>query len=169
MHEASLDSLIKKAGMPEYTGETITTMIYDLNGKPQYFAEAKEIKRFEESRRTEFIQPKVELFDQQTHLKQWQAVAKRAEITKDNLLHLTGDVLLSSYDTQSRLQKIKTERLTIDLKSHDIISDDWVRTQGMGFTTSGKGLKGNLKQQLATLLQDVKTQIEPTMVEPSAK
>lgn len=166
---SDLSNLIQKAGMPEYTGNTITTMIYDLNGKPQYFAEAKEIKRFEQTRRTEFIQPKVELFDPQREQKQWQAVANHAEMTQDQHLHLSGGVVLSSFDSQSRLQQISTERLTIDLNTHDITSGEWVTTQGMGFSTSGKGLKGNLKQQVATLLQEVKTQIDPTLVEPLKK
>ena len=77
-----LDQLIKKEGNPDYTGNKITTSVYDLKGKPQYFAEAEEIKRYETTERTEFIKPLVELFDSETSLKQWKVSADHAEITK---------------------------------------------------------------------------------------
>lgn len=167
--QADLSHLIKKAGMPEYHGENLTAMVYDLNGKPQYVAEAKEIRRFEEHGLTEFTQPKLELFDLENGIKQWQAVAKRAEITKDKLLHLYGEVELHSFDPKARIQHLKTEQLTIHLTTHDISSDTLVYTSGTGFQTQGKGLKGNLKQQVATLLEDAKTQIEPTVLPSSAE
>lgn len=164
--QEDLSHLIKKVGMPEYSGENLTAMVYDLNGKPQYLAKAKEIKRFEESGVTQFIQPTLELFDLESGTKQWQAVANQAEITKDKLLHLYGEVVLTSFDPKSRLQQIRTEQLTVNLTTHDISSGTFVQTNGMGFQTHGKGLKGNLKQQVATLLAEVKTQIEPTVLPP---
>ena len=45
-----------------------------------------------------------------------------------------------------------------------MFTDSEVKSQGLGFTTSGIGLKGNLKQQVATLLKDVKSYIEPTVI-----
>lgn len=78
-----LDQLIKKEGNPDYTGNRITTSVYDLKGKPQYFAKAKEIKRYQNTELTEFIQPLVELFDAETALKQWKVSADYAEITKE--------------------------------------------------------------------------------------
>lgn len=163
--EQALASLIKKAGMPEYTGEQLSTMIYDQHGKPQYFAQAAQIKRYEESERTEFSRPLLQLFDPESGQKQWQITANDAEMTKEKLLHLNGEVRLISLDQTARLQRLDTERLTVDLTSQDIFSDKAVRTQGNGIATQGIGLKGNLKQQIATLLNDVKTQIEPTVIE----
>lgn len=164
--DSHLHDLIKKPGMPEYSGEKLTATIFDLNGKPQYFAEAKEIRRFEETERTEFIQARLELFDLESGAKQWQAVANRAEITKEKLLHLYGDVQLTSFDPQSRLQKVTTEQLTINLATHDMSSDAVVSAEAVGLKISGKGLSGNLKQQVATLLQAVKTEIQPNLIQP---
>lgn len=159
-----LDQLIKKEGNPDYTGNQMETEVFDLKGKPQYYAKANEIKRFESTERTEFLKPLVNLFDAQTALKQWEVTADNAEITKEKMLNLKGHVAVKALDPSSRLQRIETDSVTVDLNTQDIFTDAVVKSTGLGFTTSGTGLKGNLKQQVATLLKDVKTYIEPAVV-----
>ncbi|WGE88479.1 LPS export ABC transporter periplasmic protein LptC [Actinobacillus equuli subsp. haemolyticus] len=162
-----LDQLIKKEGNPDYTGNKMTTSVYDLKGNPQYFAQADEIKRYESSERTEFLNPFVDLFDAQTALKQWKVSAKHAEITKEKMLNLSGDVKIEALDPTSRLQRVETDKLTVDLNTQDIFTESEVKSVGLGFTTAGVGLKGNLKQQVATLTKNVKTYIEPTVIRQS--
>lgn len=158
-----LDKLIKREGEPEYTGQKITTNVYDLKGNPQYFAQAQEIKRYESTQRTEFFKPLLDLFDPESTLKKWKVEADFAEVTKDNILNLHGNVRLNSLDPASRLQRIETNFLRVDLKTQDIFSDSVVKSVGMGFFTTGTGLTGNLKKQVATLTKDVKTYIEPNL------
>ena len=150
-----LDNLIKQQGTPDYTGEKLSTEVFDLQGKPQYYAEAQEIKRFEETELTEFVRPLVNLFDKESSQKLWELTANQAENTKEKL---------NALDKTSRLQRIETEKLIVDLNTQDIQTDESVKSTGLGFTTTGVGLKGNLKQQVATLLKDVKSFIEPTVV-----
>ncbi len=159
-----LNDLIKDSSMPEYVGDKMTTAVFDINGLPQYAAEADEIKYYENSEKTEFFNPLVNLFDKTTALKQWQLSAKNAEITKDKILYLVGDVKLQALDPTAQLQRIETERLRVDLESQDIDTDVMVKSTGLGFNTTGIGLKGNLKHQTATLLKDVKSYIEPTII-----
>ena len=159
-----LDNLIKQQGTPDYTGEKLSTEVFDLQGKPQYYAEALEIKRFEETELTEFVRPLVNLFDKESSQKLWELTANQAEITKEKILTLSGNVKLNALDKTSRLQRIETEKLIVDLNTQDIQTDESVKSTGLGFTTTGVGLKGNLKQQVATLLKDVKSFIEPTVV-----
>ena len=159
-----LDNLIKQQGTPDYTGEKLSTEVFDLQGKPQYYAEAQEIKRFEETELTEFVRPLVNLFDKESSQKLWELTANQAEITKEKILTLSGNVKLNALDKTSRLQRIESEKLIVDLNTQDIQTDESVKSTGLGFTTTGVGLKGNLKQQVATLLKDVKSFIEPTVV-----
>lgn len=159
-----LADLIKREGSPEYVGQKVSTEVYDLNGKPQYFAEAQEIKRFETTERTEFLKPLLNLFDAETALKQWKVTADHAELTKEKVLKLTGNVSIQSLDSTSRLTSIETDELSVDLTTHDVFSQSVVKSKGMGFTTTGTGLQGNLKKQIATLTKDVKTYIEPTVI-----
>ncbi|QLB14331.1 LPS export ABC transporter periplasmic protein LptC [Mannheimia granulomatis] len=161
---SGLDQLIKKEGQPEYVGNKMSTSVYDLTGKPQYFAQADEIKRYESTERTEFLKPFIELFAKDSDVKQWKVSADHAEITKDKILNLSGNVQLNALDPLSRLQKISTDKLTVDLNTQDIFTESTVKSVGLGFTTTGVGLKGNLKQQVATLQKDVKSYIEPTII-----
>lgn len=159
-----LDQLIKKEGEPEYVGNKMSTSVYDLKGKPQYFAQADEIKRFESTERTEFLKPFIELFAKDSTVKQWKVSADYAEITKEKILNLSGNVRLEALNPTSRLQQISTDKLTVDLNTQDIFTESVVKSVGSGFTTTGVGLKGNLKQQVATLQKDVKSYIEPTII-----
>lgn len=159
-----LDNLIKKEGMPDYTGNRMSTSVFDLDGKPEYYAEAEEIKRYEESEKTEFTNPLVNLFDKLTALKQWKLSADHAEINAERILTLSGNVTLQALEPTSKLQRIETDHLSVNLTTQDVFTDSEVKSQGLGFTTTGVGLKGNLKQQVATLLKDVKSYIEPTVI-----
>ena len=159
-----LDNLIKKEGMPDYTGNRMSTSVFDLEGKPEYYAEAEEIKRYEESEKTEFTNPLVNLFDKLTTLKQWKLSADHAEINAERILTLSGHVTLQALEPTSKLKRIETDHLSVNLITQDVFTDSEVKSQGLGFTTSGIGLKGNLKQQVATLLKDVKSYIEPTVI-----
>lgn len=159
-----LDNLIKKEGTPDYTGSRMSTSVFDLEGKPEYYAEADEIKRYEDNEHTEFKNPLVNLFDKATALKQWKLSADDAEINAERVLTLSGNVKLEALEPTSRLQKIETDKLSINLTTQDIFTDSVVKSQGLGFTTTGTGLKGNLKKQEATLLQNVKSYIEPTII-----
>ncbi len=148
-----LDNLIKKEGMPDYTGKRMSTSVFDLEGKPEYYAEAEEIKRYEESEKTEFTNPLVNLFDKLTALKQWKLSADHAEINAERILTLSGNVTLQALEPTSKLQRIETDHLSVNLTTQDVFTDSEVKSQGLGFTTTGVGLKGNLKQQVATLLK----------------
>jgi hypothetical protein len=159
-----LDNLIKKEGMPDYTGNRMSTSVFDLEGKPEYYAEAEEIKRYEESEKTEFTNPLVNLFDKLTALKQWKLSADHAEINAERILTLSGNVTLQALEPTSKLQRIETDHLSVNLTTQDVFTDSEVKSQGLGFTTTGVGLKGNLKQQVATLLKDVKSYIEPIVI-----
>ena len=159
-----LDNLIKKEGMPDYTGNRMSTSVFDLDGKPEYYAEAEEIKRYEENEKTEFTNPLVNLFDKLTALKQWKLSADHAEINAERILTLSGNVTLQALEPTSKLQRIETDHLSVNLTTQDVFTDSEVKSQGLGFTTTGVGLKGNLKQQVATLLKDVKSYIEPTVI-----
>ncbi|WP_301098056.1 LPS export ABC transporter periplasmic protein LptC [Otariodibacter sp.] len=163
--DPQLVQLVKREGEPEYTGNKMDTMVYDIKGKPQYFAEAQEVKYYEATERTEFIKPLLNLFNAESSLKDWKITADYAEISKEKILNLKGNVKIESLNKDTRLNYIQSQILTVDLSSYDVYTDSVVVSKGMGFITSGKGLKGNLKSQVATLLEDVETRIEPSVIQ----
>lgn len=145
-------------------GHKLSTTVYSLAGTKQYFAQADEIKRYETTEKTEFTKPLIELFAEENGSKQWKMSADFAQVSKEKMLHLTGNVKLNALDPSSRLQQISTDTLTVDLTTQDISTESKVVSVGSGFTTTGIGLKGNLKQQVATLQKEVKSYIEPTII-----
>ncbi|MDP8171441.1 LPS export ABC transporter periplasmic protein LptC [Pasteurella skyensis] len=162
-----LNGLIKKAGQPEYIGNKTTTSAYDTNGKPQYFVQADEIKHYEETGQVELMNPLFNLFDSVEALKKWKLTSDNAEITKEKILRLEGNVKIKSLDRLSQLQQIETEQLFVDLNTQDVFTDKKLIAKGIGFSTMGTGLEGNLKKQFVVLKENVKTHIEPTKLKQS--
>ncbi|MDH2924105.1 lipopolysaccharide export system protein LptC [Nicoletella semolina] len=160
-----LSRLIKKQGEPEYIGRAVSAKVYDMHGQPQYFAKANEIKHYEQTAKTELFQPLLYLFNTNTAKEQWKITANHAEITQEKLLYLTGDIRLENIEPNSRLQRLETQTLLVDLITQDISSESEVVSTGLGFNTSGIGLSGNLKKQIATLLKDTRTYLEPILLE----
>ncbi|MBF4101615.1 LPS export ABC transporter periplasmic protein LptC [Mannheimia haemolytica] len=159
-----LDQLIKKEGQPEYVGNKMSTTVYDLKGNPQYFAQATEIKRYESTERTEFLNLLLS-FCQRVDAKTVESQCRLCRNYQRKMLNLKGNIKLVALDPASRLQQITTDTLTVDLNTQDIFTESTVKSIGSGFTTTGVGLKGNLKQQVATLQKDVKSYIEPTIIQ----
>ncbi|MFZ7343639.1 LPS export ABC transporter periplasmic protein LptC [Avibacterium volantium] len=158
-----LAGLIKSEDSPEYVGEKMQTTVYSPTGEKQYFAIANKVEHYASNGNTDFQYPVVYLYDVQDEtlgIQSWKISAKNAKLTKDNLLYLEGDVFVQSLLSDSRLQRVSTERATINLKTQDIRSDTMATITGLNFTSSGSQLTGNLQQQIATLKEQVKTHYE---------
>ncbi|MDU8924017.1 LPS export ABC transporter periplasmic protein LptC [Pasteurellaceae bacterium LIM206] len=158
-----LSKLIKSAESPEYTGKKMETTIFSPTGQKQYLATADGVEYYTNDGHTDFTRPVVYALNIQGENRQtesWKLTADKATLSKDNKLYLSGNVIAESLDKTTRLQRIATERATVDLKTQDITSDTMVTIQGQNFESSGLKLTGNLKQQVATLQEQVKTHYE---------
>ncbi|EIJ67700.1 LPS export ABC transporter periplasmic protein LptC [Pasteurella bettyae] len=158
-----LTELIKAPESPEYIGEKMETTIFSPTGKKQYLAYSDKVQHYNNDGHTDFVNPVVYVLDIEGENKQtqsWKLTAKNAKLTKDNLLYLTGNVIAESLDKLSQLQKIETNQAIVNLKTQDITSDTIVTIQGLNFISSGLKMTGNLKQQIATLQEQVKTHYE---------
>lgn len=161
--ENDLEKLIKDKKSPEYIGQKMKTTVFSLTGKKQYLADAKLVEYYNNGEYSIFKKPVVHLFDienKQFENQSWKLSAEQAKLTKDNILHLSGNVIAISLIDNSRLQKIATENAVVNLKTQDITSDTDVKIIGQNFNSSGKKLIGNLHQQIAILKEQVKTRYE---------
>ena len=171
---SDLQSLIKKPDSPEYVGNKMQTTVFSPEGKKQYLAISDKVEHYTQDGHTDFISPLVYLFDVsldnkdkeaktdkiQSGKQNWKLSAKKAKLTKDQMLYLEGGVIAESLDPLSRLQRVETEAAVINLKTQDITSDTQVKINGLNFNSSGLKLVGNLRQQVATLKEQVKTYYE---------
>jgi lipopolysaccharide export system protein LptC len=169
-----LQSLIKKPDSPEYVGNKMETTVFSPEGKKQYLAISDKVEYYTQDGHTDFISPLVYLFDVsldnkdkeaktdkiQLEKQNWKLSAQKAKLTKDQMLYLEGGVVAESLDPLSRLQRVETEAAVINLKTQDITSDTQVKINGLNFNSSGLKLVGNLRQQVATLKEQVKTYYE---------
>lgn len=159
-----LTAKIKSKDMPDYVAQGVNTLVYSLDGIQQYFAEADKVVYFQENGTTLFTMPVVYLFqmNKQTNLieRSWKLRSNHAQLDKDKMLYLTGNVLIESLLPESKIKTLTTENAQVNLTTQDILSDTMVSVAGAQFVTTGNRLQGNLRQQIATLKEQVKTQYE---------
>ncbi len=170
---SDLQSLIKKPDSPEYVGNKMETTVFSPEGKNSisrfptsgilhtrrsygfYFAVSLSFDVSLDNKDKDTKTDKIQLEKQN-----WKLSAKKAKLTKDQMLYLEGGVVAESLDPLSRLQRVETEAAVINLKTQDITSDTQVKINGLNFNSSGLKLVGNLRQQVATLKEQVKTYYE---------
>jgi len=169
-----LSNLVKKPDSPDYIGNKMETTVFSPEGKKQYLSTADKVKHYTVDGHTEFEMPLVYLFDVSTsnnaeesnnpakllESQSWKLSAKKAKLTKDEMLYLEGDVVAESLEPASRLQRVETQVAVVNLKTQDISSDKMVKINGQNFNSTGLKMVGNLRQQIATLKEQVKTYYE---------
>lgn len=169
-----LSNLVKKPDSPYYIGNKMETTVFSPEGKKQYLSTADKVKHYTVDGHTEFEMPLVYLFDvsisnnaeksnnsaKLLESQSWKLSAKKAKLTKDEMLYLEGDVIAESLEPTSRLQRIETQVAEVNLKTQDISSDTMVKINGQNFNSTGLKMIGNLRQQIATLKEQVKTYYE---------
>ena len=169
-----LSNLVKKTDSPDYIGNKMETTVFSPEGKKQYLSTADKVKHYTVDGHTEFEMPLVYLFDvsisnnaeksnnsaKLLESQSWKLSAKKAKLTKGEMLYLEGDVIAESLEPTSRLQRIETQVAEVNLKTQDISSDTMVKINGQNFNSTGLKMVGNLRQQIATLKEQVKTYYE---------
>lgn len=160
-----LKTHIQDENGPTYVGDEMQTTLYSLDGQVQYTATAKNVVYFQNDGRSEFEQPIVYLYEpaqpqSSTLIKSWKISANKATLLKNKTLKLSGNVAILSLLPDSKIERLDTQKLTLNLTSGDISSDTLVTITGPSFTTYGEKLEGNLHDQTATLKEQVKTKYE---------
>lgn len=169
--DEKLTDLIKPPEKPEYIGQKMETVVFSPTGEKQYVALSDKVEHFTFDGHTDFTKPVVYVLDvpinkddtesaDKNQVESWKLTANKATLTKDNMLNLEGHVIAQSLLETSKLQRIETESAVVNLTTQDITSDKMVTINGQNLTSTGLKLTGNLKQQIATLKEQVKTHYE---------
>ncbi|MDD7569064.1 MAG: LPS export ABC transporter periplasmic protein LptC [[Actinobacillus] rossii] len=169
--DEKLTDLIKPPEKPEYIGQKMETVVFSPTGEKQYVALSDKVEHFTFDGHTDFTKPVVYVLDVpinkddtesavKNQIESWKLTADKATLSKDNMLSLKGNVVAQSLVESSKLQRIATESAIVNLKTQDITSNSMVTINGQNLTSTGLKLTGNLKQQTATLKEQVKTHYE---------
>ncbi|TNH05956.1 LPS export ABC transporter periplasmic protein LptC [Testudinibacter sp. TR-2022] len=159
-----LAARIQNSGSPDYIANQMETTLYSLDGRKQYVATADEVEYFQTQGDTLFKAPVVYLFETSKNsdnlVRSWRLSADQAKISKDKILYLNDNVSIQSLLPESKIHSLQTSSAVVNLTTQDITSDTMVSVVGQSFTTTGKSLSGNLRQQIATLKEQVQTHYE---------
>ncbi|KAE9525345.1 LPS export ABC transporter periplasmic protein LptC [Testudinibacter aquarius] len=159
-----LAARIQNSGSPDYIANQMETTLYSLDGRKQYVATADEVEYFQTQGDTLFKAPVVYLFEASKNsdnlVRSWRLSADQAKISKDKILYLNDNVSIQSLLPESKIHSLQTSSAVVNLTTQDITSDTMVSVVGQSFTTTGKSLSGNLRQQIATLKEQVQTHYE---------
>ncbi len=163
--EPDLTARIQTSDSPDYTANKMETTLYSIDGRKQYVATADQVEYFQKSGDTLFKSPVVYLFETaktnpEELVRSWKLSADQAKITDDKILYLDNNVAIQSLLPESKIHSLNTSSAVVNLTTQDITSDTMVSVAGQGFTTTGKSMIGNLRQQVATLKEQVQTHYE---------
>ncbi|KGQ69925.1 LPS export ABC transporter periplasmic protein LptC [Chelonobacter oris] len=162
--ESALTTRIQADKSPDYIANQMETTLYSLDGRKQYVASAEQVEYFQQSGDTVFKSPVVYLFESAKNsdnlVRSWKLSADQAKITNDKMLYLDNNVAIESLLPESKIHSLKTSSAVVNLTTQDITSDTMVTVVGQSFTTTGKSMAGNLRQQIATLKEQVQTHYE---------
>lgn len=162
--ESTLGARIQTSESPDYVANRMETTLYSLDGRKQYVATADQVEYFQQNGDTVFKAPVVYLFEtakNSDHLvRSWKLSADQAKLSNDKILYLDDNVMIESLLPESKIHSLKTASAVVNLTTQDITSDTMVSVVGQSFTTTGQRLVGNLRQQVATLKEQVQTHYE---------
>lgn len=162
--ESVLSARIQTSDSPDYVANRMETTLYSVDGRKQYVATADQVEYFQQNGDTVFKFPVVYLFetakDSNNLVRSWKLSADQAKIDNNKILYLDDNVAIESLLPESKIHSLKTSSAVVNLTTQDITSDTMVSVVGQSFTTTGKRLVGNLRQQVATLKEQVKTHYE---------
>lgn len=147
------------ATAPLISSKKVLMKSYNTEGVLNFGINAQTLDFYEANGETHFQKPVLILY-KDGNISDWQIKSNTATLTKDQILVLTGDVLISSLRQESALKTIYTEYLIIDLVTQDFHSDRPVLIQGVSFETQGETIQGNLHKQAAILKGKVKSKYE---------
>ncbi|AIR88013.1 LPS export ABC transporter periplasmic protein LptC [Pseudomonas cremoricolorata] len=129
------------------------------DGKRQYEMTADRIEHVKVSEMTLVSKPDLQMYRGTTF--PWHVQSERAEVNPDGTeVELIDSVRISRTDEQNRNTLITSTRMTVFPQKQYAQTEQAVRIDGAGGTTTGKGMKAYLKDGRMDLLSNVRGQYE---------
>lgn len=144
---------------PVYQSGQTVTLAYDPQGALSYQITAKYVEYYADTEISWFHNPMMTIYDAHKQ-PSWSVQADKAKLTKDKQLFLYGHVQVSALAPGAPLQEIVTDSAKVNLLTQDISSDDKVIISGPGLYSTGRKMRGNLRDKTARLIEQVKTSYE---------
>lgn len=135
------------------------TVQFQDDGKLHYRMTADKLEHIKSTDITLVDTPKLKLY-RGTELP-WEVTSQRAEVSPGGVeVELIDDVRIARTDAKNRPTIITSSRMTVIPDKEYAQTEQAVRIDGAGGTTTGKGMKAYLKESRIHLLSNVRGQYE---------
>lgn len=141
----------KDLSLPSFTAAGLISYRYNPEGVLQDIFTSDQALYYENQSITDFKNPKLNTFDHQSE--SWQITAKNGQLQQKDQLVLHDNIVIQNQSPAINLDKITTNYLTMDMKTHMVTSDRPVAIDSPDYHVQGVGLKANLKEKRYQILE----------------
>ncbi|MDP5255503.1 MULTISPECIES: LPS export ABC transporter periplasmic protein LptC [unclassified Vibrio] len=145
--------------LPMFSGESLNNISYNQEGERSYAISSSHLDHYAESGDTIFDAPSLSVYRDGKTI-EWTVTAKRAVLDEEHVLTLYDNVQLKNLLPGASFDTLKTQSIEIDLTSKDFHADHEVTLYGPQFNTTSGAMKGNFKDNQATLYNKVQGHYE---------
>ncbi|MBF9001690.1 MULTISPECIES: LPS export ABC transporter periplasmic protein LptC [Vibrio] len=145
--------------LPMFTGNQLNNISYNEQGVRSYVIQSTHLEYYAKSGDTIFQSPILKVYQNGTD-QEWQVTAKRAVLSKKQVLTLYDDVVAKNLFKDSGFDKMTTKELSIKLDTRDFWADNPVKLTGPQFENNGQAMKGNFADNSALLYKHVQGRYE---------
>ncbi len=145
--------------LPALSGQNVDNSNYDNSGVRSYRITSAYLDHYAKSGDTLFKSPVLYVY-KEGNIQEWQVTADHGILDQDHVLTLYDNVLAKNLLPDAAFDTMATEKLLIQLENRDFWADNPVSLVGPAFETTGQAMKGNLKENIATLYNHVQGKYE---------
>jgi len=144
---------------PSYIADDVQSNHYDEFGFNDYRVFAEKMTNYPENDITLFEYPKVIFYTKNKDsdvVTTWQLTSKEGTLTEKYSLLLTGDVLIENLSKDQLVQTMSTAKVTVQLDTKEINSDQKVTWTGPQVKQEGVGLWASMVTEEMKLNSNIK-------------
>ncbi|WP_432456009.1 MULTISPECIES: LPS export ABC transporter periplasmic protein LptC [unclassified Agarivorans] len=144
----------REINKPNFIAEQLYSVSFGEQGRPRYRIYAEQMAYFEQLKHTTFSQPKILVYPDPKQ-PVWQIVADQATVQQQHTVMLNDNVVIKNLSRSKYVRDLITDSLEIDLQNETMHSDKLVTVYGPSYELYGRGMNGDLANEIVTLLNDI--------------
>lgn len=153
------NDVIDSAETPDFIAESLKSAIYSDDGILSHEIQADRMEHYTHLKLTHFERPNYTLYPKNSD-SPWYVSAKEATLYDNNNVILKNTIRITSTQADSLVREIHGKKLTLDLNTNIISSEQAVTVYGNSFTMIGTGLVIDLNTKQMTLTEHDQTTYE---------
>lgn len=150
----------KQAMRPDFTAYGLETRIFESDGLLAHKVRSDKMAHYNQIGLTELEQPIYTVFSEHG-VALWEIGAEQGTFYDDQTLVLERHVEIRALEPDTRIQRVLTEYLIVDLKNESMSTEHPVSIHGPRLLIRGNGMSADLNAERMELRRHVKTIFQP--------